>query len=111
MATKKITYRQMIAEFLSFLKENNALRGYQIAVRKQKLNCFNTIENKINIFSIEPLKRLFCCKEHYSGLVDKSFTWDKTEEGHAYWEKLDSKWRRRVRNKQIEIVNEKIYEK
>ena len=111
MKTKKITftYRQMIAEFLLFLKENNALRGYQIAVRKQKLNYFNTIENKINIFSIEPLKRLFC-KEHYSGLVDKSFTWDKTEEGHAYWEKLDSKWRRIVRNTDLQIVNEKIYE-
>ena len=108
MRTIKITYRQMVAKFLSFLKENNALRGYQIAVRKQKLNYFNTIENKINIFSIEPLKRLFC-KEHYSGLVDKSFTWAKTEEGHAYWEKLDRKWRRIIKDIEFQMVNEKIY--
>lgn len=110
MATKKITYRQMIAEFLSFLKENNALRGYQTAVRKQKLNHFYTIENKINIFSIKPLKKLFC-EEYYSKLVDYAFIWAKTKEGHAYWEKLNDKWRRMVYNKQIEVVNEKIYEK
>jgi len=110
MTTKRITYRQMIAEFLLFLKENNALRGYQIAVREQKLNYFNTIENKINIFSIKPLKKLFC-KEYYDVLVDYAFTWALTKEGHEYWEKLDSKWKRKVRGKQIEIVNEKIYEK
>ena len=100
----------MIAEFLLFLKENNALRGYQIAVRKQRLNFFDTIENKINIFSIKPLKRLFC-EEDYRELVNRAFTWAKTEEGIAYWEKLDRKWRRIVRNIQIKIVNEKIYEK
>ena len=100
----------MIAEFLLFLKENNALRGYQIAVREQKSKYFNTIENKINIFSIEPLKILLC-KEHYSELVNRAFTWARTEEGHAYWEKLDHKWRRIVRNTDLQIVNEKIYEK
>lgn len=108
MTLKRLTYREMVAEFLSFLKENNALRGYQIAVREQKSNYFNTIENKINIFSIEPLKRLFC-KEHYSGLVDKSFTWSSTPEDHEYWEKLDRKWRRRIRDIEIQVVNEKIY--
>jgi hypothetical protein len=110
MTSKKITHRQMIAEFLLFLKENNALRGYQIAVREQKSKYFNTIENKINIFSIEPLKILLC-KEHYSELVNRAFTWAKTKEGHAYWEKLNNKWKRIVYNKKIEVVNEKIYEK
>jgi hypothetical protein len=110
MTSKKITHRQMIAEFLLFLKENNALRGYQIAVREQKSKYFNTIENKINIFSIEPLKILFC-KEHYSELVNRAFTWARTKEDHEYWEKLDHKWRRIVRNTDLQIVNEKIYEK
>ena len=108
MTSIKITHRQMIAAFLLFLKENNALRGYQIAVREQKSKYFNTIENKINIFSIEPLKILLC-KEHYSELVNRAFTWARTEEGHTYWEKLDRKWRRRIKDIEIQIVNEKIY--
>lgn len=98
----------MIAEFLLFLKENNALRGYQIAVREQKSRLFNTIENKINIFSIEPLKILLC-KEHYGELVNRPFIWAKTKEGYEYWEKLDHKWRKKIRDIEIQIVNEKIY--
>ena len=108
MTLKRLTYREMVAEFLSFLKENNALRGYQIAVREQKSKCFNTIENKINIFSIEPLKILLC-KEQYGELVNRAFTWAKTKEDHEYWEKLDHKWRKKIRDLEIQVVNEKIY--
>lgn len=35
MKVIKATYREMVAQFLSFLKENNALRGYQRAVRNR----------------------------------------------------------------------------
>ena len=108
MRTIKFTHREMIAEFLLFLKENNALRGYQIAVREQKSKYFNTIENKINIFSIQPLKILLC-REHYSELVNRAFIWAKTKEDHEYWEKLDHKWRKKIRDLEIQVVNEKIY--
>lgn len=108
MTVKRTTYRQMVAEFLSFLKENNALNGYQNAVRKQKWTYFKTIENNINPFTIEPIKVLFNPKQ-YCELINMAFQWSLTPEDHAYWEKLDHKWRRRIKNIEFQIVNEKIY--
>lgn len=108
MKAIKATYRQMAAEFLLFLKENNALRVYQKAVRKQKWSYFKTIENNINPFTIEPIRVLFR-PERYCELINLAFQWSITPEGHSYWEKLDHKWRKRIRDIEIQIVNEKIY--
>ena len=109
MRTIKITYRKMVAEFLSFLKENNALNRYQNAVKKQKRLYFETIENNINLFTIDPIKRLFNPRE-YCQLINRAFHWSSTPEGHTYWEELDRKWRRRIEGIEFKIVNEKIYE-
>lgn len=106
MTLKRLTHREMVAEFLSFLKENNALRGYQRAVRKQNLPHFKTIENKINPFTIEPIRVLFN-QERYCELVNMTFQWSLTPEGHKYWAELDHKWRKRIRDLEIQIVNEK----
>jgi hypothetical protein len=100
----------MVAEFLSFLKENNALNGYKNAVRRQKQAYFKTIENNINPLTIEPIKILFKTK-NYCELINMAFTWAETPEDHAYWEKLDRKWRKRILNIDLQVVNEKIYKK
>jgi len=107
MKVIKITYREMVAEFLLFLKDNNALRGYQRAVRNQRRTYFKTIENNINPFTIEPIKVLFNPKE-YCQLINRAFTWSLTPEDHEYWEKLDNKWRRIIKDIEFQIVNEKI---
>lgn len=108
MKVIKATYRQMVAEFLSFLKENNALRGYQRAVRRQKRSYFKTIENNINPFTIEPIRILFNPIQ-YCELINMAFHWSSTPEDHEYWEKLDRKWRRRIKDIEFQMVNEKIY--
>ena len=108
MTLKRLTYREMVAEFLSFLKENNALNGYQNAVRRLKWTYFKTIENNINPFTIEPIRVLFR-PEQYCELINMAFQWSSTLEDHAYWEKLDYKWRRRIKDIEFQIVNEKIY--
>ena len=108
MTVKRITYRQMVAEFLLFLKENNALNGYKNAVRRQKRPYFKTIENNINPFTIEPIRVLFN-PEEYCELINMAFQWSLTPEEHRYWEKLDHKWRKRIRDLEIQVVNEKIY--
>jgi len=105
---KRLTYREMVAEFLLFLKENNALRGYKKAVREQKLPYFKTIENNINPFTIEPIRVLFRPKQ-YCELINIAFAWASTPEGHEYWVKLDYKWRKRIKDIEFQIVNEKIY--
>lgn len=103
-----LTYREMVAEFLLFLKENNALRGYQKAVRKQKWSYFKTIENNINPFTIEPIRVLFN-PEQYCELINIAFQWSLTPEGREYWQKLDDKWRKIIKDIEFQIVNEKIY--
>lgn len=108
MTVKRTTYREMVAEFLLFLKENNALNGYQMAVRRQKRLYFKTIENNINPFTIKPIRVLFNPKQYYE-LINMAFQWSSTPEGHTYWEKLDYKWRRRIKDVEFQIVNEKIY--
>lgn len=108
MKVIKATYRQMVAEFLLFLKENNALNGYQRAVRRQKRSYFKTIENNINPFTIEPIRVLFNPIQ-YCELINIPFQWSSTLEDHEYWEKLDLKWRRRIKDIELQIVNEKIY--
>lgn len=108
MKVIKATYREMVAEFLLFLKENNALNGYRNAVRRQKRSFFKTIENNINPFTIEPIRVLFR-QEQYCELINMAFQWASTPEEHRYWEKLDNKWRKRIRDLEIQVVNEKIY--
>lgn len=108
MKVIKTTYREMVAQFLSFLKENNALRGYQRAVRKHKWPYIKTIENNINPFTIEPIRVLFNPIQ-YCELINMAFQWSSTPEDYAYWEKLDRKWRRRIKDIEFQIVNEKIY--
>lgn len=108
MKVIKITYREMVAQFLSFLKENNALRGYQRAVRKHKWPYIKTIENNINPFTIEPIRVLFNPIQ-YCELINMAFQWSSTPEGYAYWEELDHKWREMIGDIEFQIVNEKIY--
>ena len=108
MKTIKITYRQMVAEFLLFLKKNNALNGYQRAVRKHKWPYIKTIENNINPFTIEPIRVLFN-PIRYCELINLAFYWRATPEGHAYWEELDKKWRKMIGDNEFQIVNEKLY--
>jgi hypothetical protein len=38
-----------------------------------------------------------------------AFNWASTQEHHIYWEKLDRKWRKRIKDIEFQIVNEKIY--
>ena len=108
MKTIKITYRQMVAEFLLFLKKNNALNGYRNAVKEYRRSHFKTIENIINPFTIEPIKVLFK-QEEYSELINLAFQWSLTPEGQTYWEKLDEKWRIMIGDNEFQIVNEKLY--
>ena len=78
------------------------------ALIKQKRRYFKTIENYINPFTIGKIRALLKPRE-YGELINMAFTWSDTKENHEYWQKLDHKWRKRIRNIELQIVNEKIY--
>lgn len=106
-----ITYREMNALFIRFLKENNALNGFKKSVMEQKHKHFKTLENYINPLTIEPIKRLFEESSRYINIIDLAFTWDRTKEGYAYWSDLNHKWAKMILEKNItQITNEKIYD-
>lgn len=106
--TRELTYREIIKEFLFFLKRENAYKGYIKAIKQYRKKEFINWENYINILTIESLKRCIINSNQIGYLIDFSFHWAPTKEGHDFWSALDKKWRDKM--KDIEIVAEKITE-
>lgn len=104
--TRKLTYREIIREFLLFLKKENAHKEYIKAIKQQRKSQFKNWENYINIFTINNLKECFRSNSNIGYLIDNSFHWASTKEGHDFWSALDIKWRDKMRN--TEIVAEKL---
>lgn len=103
---RKLTYREIVREFLLFLKTEHAYKEYIKAIKQQKKRQFKNWENYINIFTIDSLKGCFEDDINIRYLIDNSFHWAITKEGHEFWSRLDKKWRAKM--KDTEIVEEKI---
>ncbi len=103
---RKLTYREIIREFLLFLKKENAYKEYIKAIKRQKKGEFKNLGNYINVFTINSLKICFKSDSNIGNLIDNSFHWDATKEGHYFWSELDRKWCDKMRN--VEMVTEKI---
>ena len=80
---------EMKKDFVHFLKKHNAYGKYRKAFFEQRmyvLNPFNLIDDSL------------------SEQINYSFTWSKTKEGQCFWGKLDEKWRKFCKEKNIECV-------
>ena len=104
--TREFTYREIIREFLFFLKKENAYKKYIKAIKQQKKREIKNWGNYINVLTINSLKECFIKNSNIGYLIDCSFHWASTKEGHDFWSALDKKWHDKMRN--IEIVNEKL---
>lgn len=62
--------------FRNFLIEHEAYEKF----------CANILEQ--HGFSFERVTD----RKYMSGVIDSSISWDRTPEGHAYWERLNSTW-------------------
>ena len=105
---QKLTYREIIRKFLFFLKRENAYKEYIKAVKQQRKKEFINWGNYINVLTIKSIKRCFIDISNIAYLIDCSFTWSSTKEGHGFWLELDTKWRDKM--KDIELVVEKLAE-
>jgi len=103
---QKLTYREIIREFLFFLKKENAYKEYIKAIKQQRKKEFINWGNYINILTIKSLKRCFINSNLITYLIDCSFTWSFTKEGHDFWSELDIKWCDKM--KDIQLVAEKL---
>jgi hypothetical protein len=105
---RKLTYREIVREFLFFLKKENAYKKYIKAIKQQRKSQFKNWGNYINIFTINSLRECLKNNSNIGYLIDNSFHWASTKEGHDFWSALDNKWHDKMRN--IEIVPEKLTE-
>jgi len=103
---RELTYREIIREFLLFLKKENAYKEYIKAIKQQKKVQFKNWGNEINVLTIHHLEKCFRNGYGLGSLIDNAFHWDSTEEGFDFWSELDKKWRDKM--KDTEIVAEKI---
>lgn len=106
---QKLTYREIVREFLLFLKKENVYEQYIKIIKIQRKSEFKNLENYINVLTINSLKECFRNNSNIGFLIDKSFHWAATKEGHDFWSALDTKWHDKMRN--TEIVAEKLMHK
>jgi len=104
--TRELTYREIVREFLLFLKKENAYKQYIEAIKKQKTSEIKNWGNEINILTIPRLKECFINSSGLVYLIDSAFHWAVTKEGHDFWSALDKKWHGKMKN--TEIVAEQI---
>lgn len=75
--------KEEIKQFITFLKENNAYSAYRHNIKTPNFpkERTNELANLVNKFEGE-------CSQ----LMDYSFDWVITKEGHTYWGDLYIKW-------------------
>lgn len=103
---RKLTYREIVREFLLFLKTEHVYKRYITLVKTQRKSQIKNWGNSINILTISHIKQCFKNSDNLCNLIDYAFLWAATTEGHEFWLALNDKWRDKM--KDVEIVNEKI---
>jgi len=103
---QKLTYREIVREFLLFLKTEHAYKIYIAIVKNRRKDEIKNWGNAINILTIPRLEECFKNDSNIGYLIDRAFYWASTEEGHDFWAGLHQKWRFKMRN--VEMVTEKI---
>ena len=74
-------------QFIHFLKQNNIYETFVFYFNKRE-----DIRNNIC-----PKSRFFSETEHIK-YIDKAFSWSSTKEGHMFWFRMSTNWRRYYSN-------------
>lgn len=81
-------------EFIEFLKQNNALKEY----KENFINYWKTFYPKDIIpLIIDPLHMLIKDTNRYHDIINDSFIWGRTPQGHDYWSILNSQWIKKLK--------------
>lgn len=93
---KKITkYNKIILPFfIRFLKKEHSLGRYM-----KNLNSNNGYDLRMWYYENSDVSH-FLIKDIYVNkgynLINRAFRWDETEEGHAFWQGLNDKWKKKL---------------
>lgn len=84
---QNLSEKEIVAEFSNYLKKNRSYSSY----------CKNLREN--NNPGMEAIRTVFGMVRYIkirrgsiSGIIDKSFTWSNTQQGHGHWSALNDGW-------------------
>lgn len=89
---KYVTYRELVNKFITFLKKENAYKEYLEAFRNaHRLSCHENWYTAINPLAYTKIRNRID-KGYIKDIIDYSFCWDKTKQGHYFWRKLNRKW-------------------
>jgi hypothetical protein len=80
----QLSQEEVVRLFSNFLKRHKAYKRHSTALRKRAYGANNLTELVSYISD---------CGEDIGVLIDRSFTWSNTIQGHKYWSKLDVEWR------------------
>ena len=98
----------IITEFINFLKDNNCYIQYRENVSK---NIYGGIitplgfvygfkEQILDTYNSSPRTNSF----DYgivTNIINYAFTWCKTQQGQEFWGRMDTNWRKLVKDKQL----------
>ena len=90
---RELTLQELEMEFIKFLKKHNAYKQYMTA-RRQYLQkelgatAFQLVNP--NMLVTRDFDRLH--SHVHESIIDHSFCWRQTKEGHDFWSELNDKW-------------------
>ena len=115
--------REIIRDFVKFLKKKNAFVSYRVNTAKFLLWCEKKYMSgdeihkficevfTYGIFAIlQHRHKEYLDYNHAANLINYAFSWSTTKEGGIFWRKLDVEWKILVKNKYHiyhDILNEK----
>lgn len=97
----------IIAEFINFLKDNSCYIQYRENISKNiyggtitPLGFVYGFKEKILDTYSSPRINSFNC-DIVTNFINYAFTWCKTQQGREFWGRMDTNWRKLVKDKQL----------
>lgn len=84
-------YTKKLRQFIRFLKDNDVFKQYMFTTKNAKGQWFENRKFSDRYFEI--------FQECFEDIIDMSFCWAATKEGHEFWLNLHKKWKYDVSTK------------
>ena len=95
MSENTYIVKNLIKQFIAFLKKNDAYTKYLHNVEKDMDVHFKETKEQVKDFLLRKWLRE---EAEYSvpNFLAGAFVWSNTAEGHNYWQTLDKRWRKEI---------------
>ena len=80
----------ILRQFIRFLKENNSLEYFCDNVKEQN---GKQQDKKTLLLSMREKRTTQNITYYLINIIDRSFYWARTPQGHEYWKRLNERWR------------------